>query len=48
MPELAKPHSKPSTVRSNKRLIILGAILVCVFVVWIVTMIAGAGFGHGL
>ncbi len=48
MPELAKPGSKPNAARSHKRLIILGAILICVFIVWIVTMIAGAGFGHGL
>lgn len=48
MPELAKPRSKPNAARSNKRLIILGAVLVFVFVVWIVTMIAGTGLGRGL
>jgi hypothetical protein len=31
--------------RSNKRLILLGAILVGVFVVWIVTMIMSSGLG---
>lgn len=46
MPEVVNPQSK--SARSNKRLIILGAILVCVFLVWVVTMIAGTGFGHGL
>lgn len=30
----------------NKRVIVLGAILVCVFVAWIVSMIAGTGFGY--
>lgn len=46
MPEVINPQTK--SARSNKRLIILGAILVCVFLVWVVTMIAGGSVGRGL
>jgi hypothetical protein len=45
MPGFTDGPTKDSR-RSNKRLIVLGAILVCVFVAWIVTMIAGSGFGY--
>ena len=37
MPELTSPQSKQSG--RNKRLIVLGVILLCVFVVWLITMI---------
>lgn len=42
MPDLANSQNRG---RSNKRLIILGVILVCVFVAWIVTMVTSSGFG---
>ncbi len=41
MPERSKPQSTQSGGRSNKRLIILGAVLVCVFLAWVVTMVIG-------
>lgn len=41
MPELTSPPSKQGG--RNKRVIILGVILVCIFVVWVVTMIVSSG-----
>ena len=37
MPELTGPQSAQG--RRNKRVIVLGVILLCVFVVWLITMI---------
>jgi hypothetical protein len=41
MRELAGLQSKQNSGAPRKRLIILGAILFCVFIVWVVTMIVG-------
>ncbi|HLW82032.1 MAG TPA: hypothetical protein VKS20_08330 [Candidatus Acidoferrales bacterium] len=41
MRDLAGLQSKQNGDAPRKRLIILGAILFCVFIVWAVTMIAG-------
>lgn len=46
MPELPKPQSEKNSRQSNKRLIIFGVVLICVFVAWIVTMMTGSGFGR--
>lgn len=43
MPELTKPQSKQDGSRPNRRVIVLGAILVGVFLIWIVTMIVSSG-----
>ena len=45
MPDLANSESRQSRGRSNKRLIILGVVLLCAFVAWIVTMVTGSGLG---
>ncbi len=43
MPELTSPQSKQSPGRSNKRVIVLGAILLVVLLAWVVTMIVSSG-----
>lgn len=38
MPESTRLQSNPSPGR-NKRVIVLGAVLLCVFIVWLITMV---------
>jgi hypothetical protein len=45
MSKVADSQTTQNGARSNKRLFVLGAILVGVFVLWIVTMIIGSGLG---
>lgn len=45
MPDLANPQSRQNRGRSNKRLIILGAVLVCAFIAWVVTMVTSSNLG---
>ncbi|HEV2305112.1 MAG TPA: hypothetical protein VGR93_06310 [Candidatus Acidoferrales bacterium] len=45
MRESAGPQSKQSGSHPNRRVMVLGVILLCVFVVWVATMIMGFGLG---
>ena len=40
------PNSPRSGGQPNKRVIVLGIVLACVFVVWLVTMVTGIGLGR--